>query len=81
MGNQLCQPNLSKGETLVAKKPHPEPSLQIDFQSGRLKAIQELAKAIHALASPGGMPSPDTIRKLATIHIALVAAREEIEAL
>jgi len=64
----------------VKKKPHPMNSLKIDTEAGSLKTIQELAKAIQELASRGA-PSTDTLHKLATIHTAWVAAREDIKKL
>jgi hypothetical protein len=77
--NCVIRPSPSK-ETAVAKKHHPMNSLKIDTEAGRLKTIQELAKAIQELASTG-MPSTDTLHKLATIHTAWVTAREDIEKL
>jgi hypothetical protein len=46
-------------------------SLAANLESERLKEIQ-------ALAAKGGIPSADALQRLAFLHAALVAVREEI---
>jgi hypothetical protein len=52
---------------------HPVHDLQANLEAARLKAVETLA----GKETP---PAPDALRELATIHAALCAVREEIEA-
>ncbi|MGO4677977.1 hypothetical protein AB4Z40_34440 [Bosea sp. 2YAB26] len=53
-------------------KLHPVHDLQANLEAARLKFIETLAGKV----SP---PTPDALRELAAIHMALSAVREEIE--
>ena len=53
-------------------KLHPVHVLQANLEAARLKLIE-------TLAAREGIPNPDALRELATIHAALSAVREEIE--
>ena len=54
-------------------KTHPVHVLQANLEAARLKVIE-------TLAARGGVPGPDALGELATIHAALSAVRQEIEA-
>ena len=53
-------------------KLHPVHVLQANLEAARLKVIE-------TLAAKEGIPDPDALQELATIHAALSAVREEIE--
>jgi hypothetical protein len=53
-------------------KLHPVHVLQASLEAARLKLVE-------TLAAREGLPNPDALRELATIHAALSAVREEIE--
>jgi hypothetical protein len=52
-------------------KNHPIHTLRQNLEAARLKAVE-------ALAAAGGTFSPDALRELATLQMALTAVREEI---
>jgi hypothetical protein len=52
--------------------PHPVHALRTALEGERLKAVE-------TLAAQGGSVSPDALRQLATLQMALMAVREEIE--
>ena len=54
-------------------KLHPVHVLQANLEAARLKVIETLAAREDA-------PTPDALRELATVHAALSAVREEIDA-
>jgi hypothetical protein len=41
--------------------------------------LKQRLKLVETLAAREGLPNPDALRELATIHAALSAVREEIE--
>jgi len=53
-------------------KLHPVHVLQANLEAARLKATETLAVR-------EGVPDPDALQELATIHASLSAVREEIE--
>jgi hypothetical protein len=52
--------------------PHPVHTLRTALEGERLKAVE-------TLAAQGGSLSPEALRQLATLQMALMAVREEIE--
>src|SRR5580692_908009 len=54
--------------------PHPVHALRTALEGERLKAVE-------TLAAQGGSVPPDALRQLATLQMALMAVREDIEVL
>jgi hypothetical protein len=63
---------LANPREAIVTQSHPVHALRANLESARLKAVE-------TLAAKEGSISPDALRDLATLQLALTAVREEIE--